>query len=86
LLPTPPEIAKLVAREAAKRPMSPAARQWVTDCFNMQYYFGGHDIAYRKTPQGVEVLAVGLEEIGELMRHLPRAEDRNVIIGQPDPW
>jgi hypothetical protein len=86
LLPTPPEVAEIVAEEVAKRPMSDAARQWVTDCFNMQYYFGGHPIAYRKTPQGVEVLAAGLDEIGKLMRRLPPSEDRNVIIGHPDPW
>ena len=27
----------------------------------MQYYFGGHEIAYRNTPHGKEVLAVGSE-------------------------
>src|SRR5947209_6840454 len=70
ILPTPPEVEKLVAREVARLPMTDAARQRVTDGFNLQYYFGGHDIAYRETDQGVEVLAVGLDEIGRLLRKL----------------
>lgn len=86
LLPTPPQVKRLVAREAAQRPMSANARQWVTDCFNMQYYFGGHYIAYRKTERGVEVLAVGVDEIGQLMDRIPPAEDPKIIIGCPDPW
>jgi hypothetical protein len=86
LLPTPPEVEELVARELAERPMSDTARQWVTDGFKLQYYFGGQVIAYRNTRQGKEVLAVGMDEIGRLMRDLPGGESKSIVIGHPEPW
>lgn len=86
LLPVPPEVAKLVAREVKERPMTEEARQMVTRCFLLQHYFGGHEIAYRETAQGVEVLAVGLEEISRLFKKLPSAQHRGIVIDHLDPW
>lgn len=86
VLPTPLEVAKLVAREVKKLPMSDEARQRVTNHWTLQYYFGGHEIAYRETPAGVEVLAAGLEEIGQLVRKMPYAQRKGIIFGQPEPW
>jgi hypothetical protein len=86
LLPPPPEVAELVAREVKERPMTDEARQHVMKEFTLQYYFGGHDIAYRVTPQGVEVLAAGHEEIYTLLRELPYPQHKGIILGHPEPW
>jgi hypothetical protein len=50
LLPTPPEVEKIVEEWLKDRPASPQARQRITEDLKMQYYFGGHNIAYRDTP------------------------------------
>jgi hypothetical protein len=86
LLPTPPEVAQLVAREVKRLPMTEEARQRITNDWTLQYYFGGHEIAYRKTLQGVEVLAAGLEEIGALLRKLAASQQKGIIFGHPEPW
>lgn len=86
ILPTPPAVRRLVARELKDHPVTPRERQRITDCFKMQYYFGGLDIAYRKTPKGLEVLAVGHDEIMKLVRSAPPAEREQIILGWFDPW
>jgi hypothetical protein len=86
LLPTPPEVKKLVARELKNRSVADRERQRITDRFNLQYYFGGQEVAYRQTDQGVEVLAVGPDEIGELLQRVARDERPMIIIGYPEPW
>jgi hypothetical protein len=86
LLPTPPEVAKLVAREVKRLPMTEEARRQITNDWTLQYYFGGHEIAYRRTPQGVEVLAAGLEEISQLLRTLPLSQRKGIIFGHPEGW
>ncbi len=84
-LPVPTEVGQFVAREVAERPMSDAARQRLVEGLTLQYYFGGHDIAYRASARGPEVLAVG-DEIGPLLRQLGPAERQAVIVAHPEPW
>jgi hypothetical protein len=86
LLPTPPEVAELVERDLKDHPVTEAERQRLTDCYNLQYHCGDEEVIYRHTPQGVEVLAMGLKNVGELWRKLPREERENVVIDHPDPW
>jgi hypothetical protein len=68
LLPVPPEVAEWVAREEARflrehgLQITPEARQRMLDNETLHYYYDDAYIAYRRTPQGVEVLAVGWEE------------------------
>ena len=61
---------------------TPEAIQRMIDSLTLQYYFDGIDIAYRRTPQGVEVVAVGLEEVGELIRTTPQEQREGVVFGQ----
>jgi hypothetical protein len=68
------------------RPATKEARQRIIDAFNLQYYFGGQEFAYKETDHGVEVLAVGSEEIRALFRRLPPEERQTVILGFADPW
>jgi hypothetical protein len=88
LLPVPPEVEAIVAKEEARLlnehgiVPTPEARQRMVDSLTLQYYFDGIDIAYRRTPQGVEVLAVGLEELGEFLRTVPQEQREGVVFGQ----
>ena len=58
-------------------------RQRQVNSLTLQYYYGGYDIAYRLTPQGVEVLAAGLAEIRKLVQGMSQEELLTVKIGQP---
>ena len=68
LLVVPPEVAEQVADEEARIArehgiqIAPEARQWMLDDWTLRYYYDGAYVAYRRTPQGVEVLAVGWDE------------------------
>jgi len=88
LIPIPPEVEAVVAREELRLlkehgiTPTPEARQRMVDSLTLQYYFDGIDIAYRRTSQGVEVVAVGLEEVGELIRTTPQTQREGVVFGQ----
>jgi hypothetical protein len=88
LLPVPSEVEAIVAKEEARLweahgiiPTS-EARQRMVDSLTLQYYFDGIDIADRRSAQGVEVLAVGLEELGALIRSVPQDQREGVVFGQ----
>jgi hypothetical protein len=88
LIPVSSEVETIVAREEARllkdHGIIPTAeaRQRMVDSLTLQCYFDGIDIAYRRTPQGVEVVAVGLEEVGELIRTTPREQREGIVFGQ----
>jgi hypothetical protein len=88
LLAIPPEVEAVVAREEARLlkdhgiSPTPEARQRMVDSLTLQYYFDGIDIAYRHTTHGVEVVAVGLDEVGELIRKTPQAQRADLVFGQ----
>jgi hypothetical protein len=70
LVPPPPEVLEWVAQEEARFPFPWAdeARKRITEDWTLQYYYEGRDVAYRRTEKGLEVLAVGLDEIAELIK------------------
>jgi hypothetical protein len=88
LLAIPPEVETVVAREEVRLlkehgiTPTPEARQRMVDSLTLQYYFDGIDIAYRRTTQGVEVVAVGLDEVGELIRTTPQEQRADLVFGQ----
>jgi hypothetical protein len=87
ILPTPPEVAELVAQELEGHPVTDREKQRLTDCFKLQYYFGGHPILYRQTDQGKEVVAVGRDEIRRLLRKkMSPAERQTIVLGYPELW
>ena len=47
----------------------------------MNWYFDNTYIAYRRTPEGVEVLAVGSEEVSQYLKDHPLETRRDVVIG-----
>jgi hypothetical protein len=87
LLVVPPEVAEQVADEEAciarehGIQIAPEARQWMLDDWTLRYYYDGAYIAYRRTPQGVEVLAVGWDEAGKYLKDHPPETRRDVRIG-----
>lgn len=89
LLPVPPEVEAIIIKEEGRLRTekdivpTPEARRRMVDSFTLQYYYEGFDVAHRPTPQGVEVLAVGHEEIGRLVRGMGREELLKIKIGQP---
>ena len=81
---SPPEVVReLVAKEKAKFPAGKVTaeveRQWLND-WTIQYYFDylGHEVLYRRTPQGPEVLAVGYEEEIAVTKTMPLEEQREL--------
>jgi hypothetical protein len=89
LLPVPPDVAAAVAEDDAslfkKRGIipTPEDRQRRVNSLTLQYYYGGHDVAYRLTPLGVELLAAGLFEIRQLVQGMGQEELLTIKIGQP---
>lgn len=67
MLPVPPEVRELVERERGRhRPeaFGPAERG-ILNRWTVSWYFDGlhHEVLYRETPDGPEVLAVGFDEV-----------------------
>src|SRR4051812_36323239 len=89
LLPVPPEVEAIIAKEEARLLSeegivpTPEARQRMVGSFTLQYYYEGLYVAHRPTPQGPEVLAVGHEEIGQLLRGMDQEERLKIKVGQP---
>jgi hypothetical protein len=87
LLPVPPEVTAIVdeqeARVAKEHGINilPVARQQMLDNYTLRYYYDNYTLAWRHTPEGVEVLAVGEEEIGALVRSLSQEQRLQVIVG-----
>ena len=67
----PEEIEEAVAREEARIlrehgfVITQEARQRMIDDFTLHYYYEGAYVASRRTPHGVEILAVGPDEASQ---------------------
>jgi hypothetical protein len=89
LLPIPVEVEQIIGKEEARLLTehgivpTPEARQRMVDSFTLQYYYEGFYVAYRPTSQGPEVLAVGDEEIGRLLRGMDQEARLKIKVGQP---
>lgn len=89
LLPVPEEVEGMVARETAGITashgvvLSHEAIRDLRDQFTLQHYYAGHDVAYCKRPEGIEVLAVGAVPIDELVSRLGQDELDRLEIRRP---
>ena len=87
LLPVPPEVAESAARTEARLlrergiQVTAEAKQRDLDYMTLNWFFDNSLVAYRRTPQGVEVLAVGSEEIGQYLKDHPPEARGDVVIG-----
>jgi hypothetical protein len=86
-LPTPPAVKEFIAAQGERfAAMTPRVRQRVRDDYNLSYYYGGQEVAFRFTDQGIEVLAVGLPDIEALKRRTTPGEWLGVVEEQVRPW
>ena len=85
LLPVPPEIAEQVSREqASEQPYYTDDYAKLTrDDWTLTYYYEGETVASRSTPEGVEVLAVGPEEVRRFFEETPDEAQQGVEIRHP---
>jgi hypothetical protein len=87
LIPVPPEVAEWVAGIEARvlrelgGPLDPEAKQRILADGTLNYYYDGTYIAHRRTPQGVEVLAVGPEEVYKYLDDHPSETRQDVVVG-----
>jgi hypothetical protein len=87
LLAIPPEVAKQVAatearleREKGIRITLETRKEWL-DRGTLSWYYDDAYIAYRHTPEGVEVLAVAHDEVNQYLKEHPLETRRDVVIG-----
>jgi hypothetical protein len=86
---TPPEkVRELIAQEKAKFPpevYTPELEEQTLNQWTIHYYFDylGHEVIYRRTPQGPEVIAVGDDEITALRKSLPLEEQLKLTTWLP---
>jgi len=85
LLPVPPEIAEEIARDqAAHQPYyTDEYAKMTCDDWTLRYYYEGEMVASRSTPEGVEVLAAGPEEVGRFLQETPPENRQGVMIEHP---
>jgi len=87
LLPVPQEIEETVAREEARIArengivIAPEARRRMLDDLTIQYYYEGAYVASRRTPDGIEILAVGWDEANQYRENHPPETRQDVRIG-----
>ena len=81
LLPVPPEVVAEVERQEAKHAMTPEYRKTLCDRLTLEHYFSDVEVAFRRTPEGIEVLAAGLDEIAEFRGITMREQRQGVVYG-----
>ncbi|MFI5458074.1 MAG: hypothetical protein ACHRXM_21785 [Isosphaerales bacterium] len=87
LLRVPQEIEETVAREEARIArengigIGPDARRRMLDDLTIQYYYEGAYVASRRTPHGIEILAVGWDEANQYRENHPPETRQDVRIG-----
>ncbi len=82
LLTPPAEVRELVELERTKHPPEVSAREEVSRLcrWTIGWYFDGlgHEVIYRETPQGPEVLSVGYDEMFAFRKTTPPEEQRKL--------
>ncbi|MHB1558695.1 MAG: hypothetical protein ACYC61_14650 [Isosphaeraceae bacterium] len=87
LLPVPPEIAESVARMEADLlqergiQITPEARRYQLDHATLNWYFDNSEVIYRRTPEGIEVLAAGQEEVDRYIKDHPPGTWQDLVLG-----
>ncbi len=81
LLPVPPEVEAEVKRQEEQHPMTPEYRKTLCDRLTLEHYFADVPVAFRRTPNGIEVVAAGLDEIDQFRKTTSAAERQGVVYG-----
>ncbi len=88
LVSPPPAVREKLSAEKTKHPpdvFNADAEKRILNQWTLDYYFDylGHEVIYRSTPEGPEVLAVGEEEIVQLKLDLPLEEQLKLETWMP---
>ncbi len=85
LLPVPPEVEAAVAEEQVRlQPyFTDEYAKRTRDYMTLRHWYEGMYVASRYTPQGIEVLAVGWDEVGKFLEETPPEERQGVFTGPP---
>ena len=81
----PEEILAQLSKERAKFSLeifTDSYAKAILDDWTLAYYYEGLDVAYRSVAGGVEVLAVDLDEIGDLLKAIRPDQRSGVQIKQ----
>src|SRR5437588_6445449 len=85
----PPEVAAAVREACTKHGWySKIARQQTEDDAKLQHFFGGQDVAYMSTPEGLVIIAAGRmdsDEFRQALAALSREERCRVVLDFPRP-
>jgi hypothetical protein len=84
LIQPPPEVLEVIARDKARFPAY-FTREYEIRTLNdmtLAWYFAHQLVAFRATPDGPEVLAVG-EEIADFLKTTPPERRPDVVLTQP---
>jgi hypothetical protein len=81
----PRQLLEKIAEEKTRLAeyFTPEFEKRTIDHWTLAYYFEGLLVAYKSVPQGVEVMAVGADEIAEYYRRTPPKQRQAVQLGQP---
>ena len=81
----PQPVLDVVARERARLApnYSDEFAKLTLDDLTLVWYYENLLVAYRSVPEGVEVLAVGGEEVGDLFDRTPPDQWQDVHVKQP---
>jgi hypothetical protein len=85
LIRPPDEVKAAVLKEQASRQpyYSDGYAKRVLDDMTLAYYYEGANVAYRSVPEGIEVLAVGDDEIDRFERNTPPEKRQDVRVEMP---
>jgi hypothetical protein len=85
ILPVPPELVEELSRVQAAHHLkfSDDYAKMTLEDWTLAYYYEGETVACRSTPEGVEVVAVGPEEVGRYYEETPDEAQQGVMIRHP---
>ena len=85
LLPVPAWIDEFIAEDRALTPnyYTDELAQKFRNNNTLRYWYEGHYIAWRETPVGVAVLAVGGDEVSKLLDEMTPDQRRGIRTGPP---
>jgi hypothetical protein len=66
--------------------MPPEERQRLAEQWSLQYHHGGEQVLTWQSPQGLAVLAVGMEGVARVRQHLSDERCLEVLGQIPHPW
>jgi hypothetical protein len=82
LITPPTEVRQALEEERLKHPPGPFAREELgrLNCWTVDFFFDGlgHEVIYRESPEGPDVLAVGYEEVAAFKARVPFEERKEL--------